>query len=168
MLAGYSHALQVDADGQHDITDIELFLTLSQKHPESIIAGNPIFDASIPRRRRLGRKITDFWVVIETLSFKFPDAMCGFRVYPLDKIAGVTDRYRIGARMDFDTEILVKSHWAGIPCHFVDTKVIYPENGASNFRMLEDNIRITKMHTRLSIGMLLHLPSILKRKFGLN
>lgn len=166
-LDGYTHALQVDADGQHDIGDISKFLELSQANPDSIIAGRPVFDASVPSARKWGRKITDAMVVIETLSLKFPDAMCGYRIYPLDKIIDVLDSYHIGSRMDFDTEILVKSHWSGVPCTFIPTKVIYPENGASNFRMLEDNISISKMHTRLIICMFLNLPKLLARKLGL-
>ncbi|MVY94995.1 glycosyltransferase, partial [Enterobacteriaceae bacterium 8376wD7] len=32
--AGFSHAVQVDADGQHAIEDIPQLLALAQKHPE--------------------------------------------------------------------------------------------------------------------------------------
>lgn len=163
---GFSHALQVDADGQHDLSDLERFLTESRNKPDAIIAGRPLFDASAPLARRMGRKLTDLMVIFETLSLGFPDAMCGYRVYPLDTITDATDRYYIGNGMDFDTEILVKSHWAGIPHKFIDTDVIYPENGASNFRMFRDNVVITKMHIRLLIGMLFNLPRLLKQKLN--
>lgn len=163
---GFSHALQVDADGQHDLNDLDQFLSESRRKPDSIIAGCPVFDESAPSARRMGRKLTDLMVVFETLSFSFRDAMCGYRVYPLDSISDVTDRYYIGNGMDFDTEILVKSHWMKIPNKFIETRVIYPESGASNFRMLRDNVVITKMHVRLLFGMLLNLPSLLAHKLS--
>ena len=66
--AGYTHAVQVDADGQHAIEDIPKMLALAERHPEALISGQPIYDDSIPRSRLYGRWITHVWVWIETLS----------------------------------------------------------------------------------------------------
>ncbi|VTN12381.1 Uncharacterised protein [Raoultella terrigena] len=78
--AGYSHAVQVDADGQHAIEDIPQLLELARRHPAALISGQPIYDDSIPRSRLYGRWITHVWVWIETLSLQLKDSMCGFRV----------------------------------------------------------------------------------------
>ena len=37
----------------------------------------------------------------------------------------------------------------------------YPADGLSHFKLLEDNVRISWMHTRLFFGMLLRLPLLL-------
>jgi hypothetical protein len=66
--------------------------------------------------------------------------------------------------MDFDTEIAVRLFWRGVPVRNLPTRVIYPENGLSHFRMWRDNARITAMHTRLLLGMLPRAPRLLLRK----
>ncbi|EJP4075565.1 glycosyltransferase family 2 protein, partial [Escherichia coli] len=66
--AGYSHAIQVDADGQHAIEDIPQFLAKAERHPDALISGQPVYDDSIPRSRLYGRWVTHVWVWIETLS----------------------------------------------------------------------------------------------------
>jgi glycosyltransferase involved in cell wall biosynthesis len=151
---GYSHALQIDADGQHDTDDIPHFLALAEANPDAVIAGCPEFDASAPKSRLFARYFTHVWVWIETLSFTIRDSMCGFRVYPLAVVIRLADRVRLGHRMDFDPEILVRLHWQGQPIISRPTRVAYPAGGQSHFRLLHDNLLISWMHTRLVFGML--------------
>ncbi len=162
--AGFTHAIQVDADGQHDSSALPRLLGLAKDHPEALISGQPVYDESIPRARKIGRWFTHVWVWIETLSFQISDSMCGYRVYPLEKSLKVVDEEGVGTRMDFDTEIMVRLFWRGTPTIMTPVKVTYPDNNTSNFDVVGDNIRITKMHTRLVITMLLRLFSILKNK----
>ncbi|WP_034211261.1 glycosyltransferase family 2 protein [Arenimonas metalli] len=161
---GHSHALQIDADGQHDADDVPRFLEQARAHPEAVINGRPIFDASVPKARLYGRYATHVWVWINTLSFEIIDSMCGFRVYPLAPTLALLDRVRIGRRMDFDTEILVRLYWDGLRVRNLDTRVRYPADGVSHFQVWRDNVLITAMHTRLFFGMLGRLPRLLARK----
>lgn len=163
---GYSHALQVDADGQHDLNDVEKLLSESKKYPQALISGKPIYDESIPKHRYYARNITHFWVWIETLSFKIKDTMCGYRVYPLAATVGLIKQQKLGKRMDFDIEVMVRLFWRNIELRFIDTAVDYPEHGVSHFRALEDNLLISWMHTRLFFGMLIRIPSLLLRKLN--
>lgn len=163
---GCSHALQIDADGQHDTRDIARFLELARQHPAAVICGNPRYDASVPRARLLGRYATHVWVWINTLSFAIRDSMCGFRVYPLPPTVRLIDEEHIGRRMDFDSEILVRLAWRGLRIVNLPTPVTYPADGVSHFDVLRDNLRITRMHTRLFFGMLRRLPRLLLRKFA--
>jgi len=160
---GFSHAIQIDADGQHAADDIIRFVDASMQAPCSFICGRPVFDQSVPKVRLYGRKVTDFWVFIETLSCRIKDGLCGFRVYPLDEIEVVLDRHYVGSRMDFDTEILVKAVWQDIDLKFIDTPVIYPTESVSHFRYLRDNIMLIRLHVRLLCGMLLRMPWLLFR-----
>ena len=112
---GYGHALQIDADGQHALADIPRFLAESRSHPEAVICGHPVFGEGTPRSRLFWRQLTRFWVWVNTLSFDIPDAMCGFRIYPLGPITALLRRAHLGQRMDFDIEILVRLHWNGLP-----------------------------------------------------
>lgn len=162
--AGFSHALQVDADGQHQIEDSPKLLAEARRHPECLISGQPVYDDTIPKSRLYGRYITHFWVWVETLSLSIKDSMCGFRVYPLEPVQALARP--IGQRMDFDTEIMVRLYWRGTPSRFIPTRVTYPLDGISHFDALHDNLRISWMHTRLFFGMLPRIPSLLKKRRG--
>lgn len=161
---GYTHAFQIDADGQHSLVNIQNFLTLSKRNPQVLLSGQPLYDASIPFSRWLGRWLTHVWVWIETLSFRITDSMCGFRIYPLQKTLSVLDRISIGCRMDFDTDLMVRLFWQGTPVIMIPVKVIYPEGNSSNFDVFWDNWRITKMHTRLVLSMIMNLPAVLFKR----
>lgn len=164
--AGFTHALQIDADGQHDTADVGRFLAQSAAHPDAIICGQPIYDSSVPKGRLYGRYLTHVWVWIETLSFAIADSMCGFRLYPLAATCALIKQVAIPTRMDFDIEIIVRLAWAGLPIENIKTRVIYPENGISHFDMWRDNVRISKMHTRLFFAMLPRLPLLLWRRLA--
>ncbi|MCP3128821.1 glycosyltransferase family 2 protein [Shewanella sp. KJ2020] len=161
---GFSHALQVDADGQHNLADIPAMVARAQAKPDALISGKPEYDESVPKGRLYGRYLTHFWVWVETLSFDIQDSMCGFRVYPLAATERLLCQQALTERMDFDIEILVKLYWQGVETLFQPTKVIYPEGGVSHFQAVADNVRITKLHTRLFFGMLKRLPWLLQRK----
>jgi len=164
---GYTHGIQVDADGQHDLGDLGVLLDEVWKNPDALISGDPQFDGSAPASRVYGRSITRFWVWVETLSLSIPDAMCGFRIYPLEPCIQLLDDRKIGPRMEFDIEIAVRLFWRGVPFVAIPIRVTYPDGGTSHFRVLEDNWRITCMHTKLFFGMLLRLPVLLLRKLGI-
>lgn len=160
---GFTHAIQIDADGQHNVADVEHFITRSKEQPMAIVSGHPQFDDTAPKARVYGRKVTDFWVILETLSLTIKDSLCGFRVYPIQGFEQVFDRFHIAKNMGFDTDIMVKSVWLNIPIEFVPTKVIYPENSVSHFHYLRDNLILIRLHTRLMFGMLIRSPQLIAR-----
>ncbi|QLL13962.1 glycosyltransferase family 2 protein [Pseudomonas chlororaphis] len=162
---GFSHALQVDADGQHDLRDVDNFIATSRTHPEALVCGYPQYDASVPKGRFYARYLTHVWVWINTLSLQIPDSMCGFRVYPLPPVLALVDSVKIGQRMDFDTDILVRLSWRNQPMRWLPTQVRYPVDGLSHFRLFHDNLLISSMHARLFFGMLLRAPLILWRRW---
>ena len=161
---GYTHIFQIDADGQHDSDDVPKFIEMMHKNPTALISGMPEYDESIPKSRLHGRKITNFWVAIETWTMSITEAMCGFRIYPLDAYTELSDRKSFSPKMDFDIDVIVRSYWYGVPIKFITTKVIYPKDGYSNFRMLKDNIRISWTHTKLCFGMIIRSPILLWKK----
>jgi len=163
---GYSHAIQIDADGQHDLVDLPLFLETSRACPEALVTGFPKYDESVPKIRYYGRYLTHLWVWINSLSFEVRDTMCGFRVYPLATVSQLLEKERCGDRMDFDTEVIVRWLWRGGRVQNLPTKVRYPIDGVSHFDVLRDNVLISLMHTRLFFGMLRRLPSIVWRRLN--
>lgn len=161
---GYSHAIQLDSDGQHDWNDVQRFIEASQENPQAMVIGQPIFDVSVPKKRLYGRYATHIWVWINSLSFDIKDSMCGFRVYPIESTVIVLKKASFQPRMGFDSEILVRLKWDNVPFINVPTKVVYPEDGISHFNALRDNIGLTKAHSKLFAGMLIRLPKLIYRK----
>jgi glycosyltransferase involved in cell wall biosynthesis len=157
---GYTHAAQIDADGQHRVSDLRRFVDEARAFPDAVICGRPIFDSSIPPSRFYGRYLTHGLVWLETLSLELIDTMCGFRVYPLEVAFPLLERRRLGARMDFDTEILVRLHWRGASTRWIATPVTYPLDGVSHYRLFRDNVLMTSLHARLLLGMLVRLPML--------
>jgi len=162
---GFSHALQVDADGQHDLGRVALFLDRASQAPDALICGYPEYDSSVPKGRLYARYLTHVWVWINTLSLSIRDSMCGFRVYPLGPTLTLLNDTALGKRMDFDTEILVRLHWREQPMVWLPTHVHYPADGVSHFRLWRDNLLISSMHARLFGGMLLRAPALLWRRW---
>lgn len=147
--AGFTHAVQVDADGQHDLSQLAAFVQAARENPSALVLGYPQYDATVPSVRLQARRITKFWVDLEVGRGVVTDAMVGFRVYPIAQALAVGTR---GDRMDFDVEIAVRLAWAGVPIVNLPVGVRYlteEEGGLSHFQPIRDNLRLGWMHSRL-------------------
>ena len=162
--ARFTHALQIDADGQHDTADVPRFIAAGMAEPHALVLGRPVYDDSVPLSRLYGRYITHAWVWIETLSLTIRDAMCGFRLYPLRESCRLIDEVALPARMDFDIAILVRLYWRNIAFRTLDTRVTYAADGLSHFDMVWDNARISLSHIKLVTGMLWRVPLLIGHK----
>jgi len=148
---GFTHALQIDADAQHDASAAPRLLAAARGEPRALVLGQPVFDASAPRGRRLARLLSVFFCAVETLSGRIGDPLCGFRVYPVADAVAARAR---GDAMDFDPEIAVRLAWRGLPVLHVPTRVRYvarQDGGVSHYRLLRDTLLISWMHTRLCV-----------------
>ena len=146
---GFTHALQIDADGQHDSADIPRLLEASRLAPTALVLGQPVFDHTAPKSRRRARKITHVLCAIEAGTLRLGDPLCGFRVYPID--ASLAAR-ALGRKMDFDPEVAVKLWWNRTPVVHVLVNVRYfsaAEGGVSHYQLVRDTARIGWMHVRL-------------------
>jgi glycosyltransferase involved in cell wall biosynthesis len=159
---GFSHALQIDADGQHEVRDIPRFLAEAEAYPEALVLGKPAFGEDAPRSRRLGRRLSQFWVWVETLSLAIADPLLGFRVYPVPKVVALIQQQHLGSYMEFDPEVAVRLYWRGVLIRNVVTAVIYPQDGSSHFRLVRDNVRLSWLYIRLFFGMLYRAPGLLR------
>jgi polyprenyl-phospho-N-acetylgalactosaminyl synthase len=149
---GYTHALQIDADGQHASADIPRFLELARKRPELLILGAPQFSSDAPKARLWGRLISVGFVHLETGGRIIADPLCGYRLYPL---AAANACAPSSDHMQFDPEIAVRMVWRGVPVHNLPTPVRYEAGGVSHFKLFRDNLRISLMHSRLMCTMIM-------------
>jgi glycosyltransferase involved in cell wall biosynthesis len=164
---GYTHALTVDSDGQHPGECIPAFMQTSLAAPAAMVLGVPRFDASAPRIRVLGRRISNGWVRLETLGAGIGDSLFGMRVYPLEPLVAEMRRRRGMRRFDFDVEAAVRLSWRGVPALNLSAPVRYfspAEGGVSHFRYGRDNALLTAMHVRLFFGFLARLPRLVGQR----
>jgi glycosyltransferase involved in cell wall biosynthesis len=165
--AGFTHALTMDSDGQHPETLIPDFMAASQAAPDAMVLGKPVFGAEAPWVRVMGRKLSNGWANLETLSFGIGDSLYGFRIYPIAPLMKVMHGTRFMRRFDFDPEAVVRLCWAGVRPINIDAPVRYftpQEGGVSHFNYLRDNLLLSWMHARLLASFVLRLPLLLWRR----
>lgn len=167
--AGFTHALTMDSDGQHPAERIGAFMAASAAEPAAMILGAPVFDASAPRIRLSGRRISNWWANLETLWAGIPDSLFGFRVYPIAPLIEVMHHTLWMRRFDFDAEAVVRLSWRGVPARSLPAPCRYftaGEGGVSHFNYWRDNVLLTWMYTRLFFGFLVRLPLLLARRIA--
>ncbi len=161
---GITHLFQIDADGQHDThATCSDFLEESKNNPDALICGCPVFDSSIPANRIKAKRISNNYSEFVAQT-KIKDSMCGYRIYPVEPFYRICRRSFIDSHMGFDMEILVRLIWAGVNVIYKDVHVTYPVGGKSNFRLVRDNIHISFMFARLTVGMWIRYPWLLARR----
>jgi glycosyltransferase involved in cell wall biosynthesis len=161
---GYSHAVQLDADAQHDASDVPRFLAAIRSAPEALVLGVPIFDASAPRIRLYGRQLSRALVWLTTLCFDVVDPLCGFRGIPLASALAWLDAAKSGDHMEFDPELVIELRRRGVPIRSVPTRVVYNPGGLSHFDALRDNARLARVYARALFGTPGYLAQTLRRR----
>lgn len=151
---GFTHAMQVDADGQHDLTQVPVFLAAARAEPTALVLGYPVYDATVPTLRLKARALTRFWVDVEVGGpGRIRDALIGCRVYPVAKTLAVGAR---GNRMEYEVEIAVRMARAGVPLVNLPVGVRYltrEQGGVSHWRPFGDNVRLSWMHCRICTAL---------------
>lgn len=165
---GFTHALVMDADGQHPAAGIAGFMQASAARPGAMILGRPVFGPEVPLERLYGRRLTVWSARIATLGAAIDDPLYGFRVYPVRALLEVLGPRRTGRRYDFDTEAAVRLFWSGVQPINLPSPVRYftrAEGGVSHFHYLRDNFTLIRMHVCLIGEMLFrHWPAILRHR----
>jgi glycosyltransferase involved in cell wall biosynthesis len=165
--AGYTHAMTMDADGQHPTDKIREFMEASRANPDAQILGVPVFDATAPRVRVHGRKLSNWCAELETLGAGIGDSLYGFRVYPIAPLREIMEWQPWMRRFDFDAEAAVRLCWRGVRPIKLAAPVKYfspEEGGVSHFNYLRDNVVLVCMHVRLILEGLVRLPFLLGRR----
>lgn len=164
----FTHALVLDADGQHPIDHIAPFMAASAARPEAMILGRPVFGPEVPLERLYGRQLSVGLVHLECLGRDIADPLFGFRVYPLKPTHAVLTSIRTARRYDFDPEIAVRLFWAGTPAVNLPAPCRYiakNDGGVSHFHYIRDNLRMIWLHTRLLTRLLFReWPRLLRRR----
>lgn len=144
---GFTHAITMDADGQHFAEDLPKFLAVAATQPEALVVGvRDFYAAGCPTHRRRSNAVSTFWFRVET-GVRLGDTQCGFRCYPV----GLTQRLKVrSGRYAFELEFMVRASWVGTPIVAVPVKCTYAGGiRNSHFRPVKDLVHITNMNIGL-------------------
>jgi 1-acyl-sn-glycerol-3-phosphate acyltransferase len=163
---GFSYAVTLDSDGQHEPKDIPLFLQANQQHPGALILGSRNLDG-VERSKgsSFANKFSNFWFYIQT-GRNLPDTQTGYRLYPLKKLHGLC---LLTSRYEAELELLVFASWHGVKLVPIQINVYYPpqELRVSHFRPGADFARISVLNTVLCfLAIVYGLPLRLYRFFA--
>ena len=151
--AGFTHAITIDADGQHFPEDIPVLMSASEENPMDFIIGmRNLTSENMPRRNTFANRFSNFWFRLQTAQ-ELEDTQSGFRIYPLQGLHWlglVTSRY------ESELELMVFAAWHGVRMKGVPVRVWYAPEGerVSHFRPFRDFFRISVLNTVLCIGAL--------------
>jgi hypothetical protein len=154
---GFTHALVMDADGQHPADRIPNFMASSAAAPGAVVMGWPVFGPDAPWIRVIWRRLSNASAALVTQR-TVGDTLFGFRVYPIRPLLSVMQASRGMRRFDFDPEAVVRLVWNGVPLVHLPARVRYlsrTEDGVSHFRYVRDNWLLMRMYCRLAITAVL-------------
>lgn len=148
---GFTHALTLDADGQHLASEVPTLIAESSADPSALVVGQRRIESDVPGIRRFGNEFANVWVWIAS-GKRLPDTQSGFRIYP---VASVLALGLTGARFEMETEVVIRAVRAGIPVRSVPVRVYYPppEARVSHYQGFRDTVRIIDM----VVGLILRL-----------
>jgi glycosyltransferase involved in cell wall biosynthesis len=158
--AGARFAVTVDADGQHQPDEARrllaaLFMASSENPQTCLVLGarRDMNQVAVPWTSRMGRGFSGFWVWASG-GPRLRDSQSGFRVYPVAETLALGTRAR---RFEFEVEVLVRTHRAGIPIVEAPVSVSYspPGGRVSHFRPWRDFGRNSATFTRLIMARFL-------------
>lgn len=152
---GYSHAITIDADGQHFASDIPRFVNEMERCPNAIIVGNRnLNEKNMPRGNTFANKFSNFWFRLQT-GVSLADTQSGYRLYPLAQLHGLNV---ITSRYEAELELLVMAAWSGVNIISVPVRVYYPpvEERVTHFRPIYDFVRISILNVILCIGAVIY------------
>lgn len=146
--AGYTHALTIDTDGQHDPELIPRLLDAARREPLAYVLGvRDDRHADYPARSRLGRRLSNLFIRLES-GRRVADSQCGMRVYPLDLVRAVHCR---AGRFGYEAEMITRAAWSGCPIVEVpiNTRYLPPGQRVSHFNPWWDSFLGVLTHLRL-------------------
>ncbi len=138
---GLAGVLTLDADGQHDPGEIPRLIAAHRVAPRGLVIGVRRFDQSMPRRSRIGNRISTYWIS-RFAGRRVSDSQSGFRLYPRALFDGPPLR---SSRFDTETELLLRAAKLDLPFVEVPIRTIYASDGGTHFRNFRDTLRIMRL-----------------------
>ena len=125
---GLDRVFTMDADGQHLPAEMQRFLDIMETTGADVVVGTRMARTEgMPWIRRKTNEFTS-WVVSRLAGQVIPDSQNGFRLFRVEKLAGLQTS---SSRFDFESEILVLLGRKGARIRSVPVSSIYADERSS-------------------------------------
>ena len=150
---GCRAVVTLDADGQHDPTDIPNFIEVHRKDTRAILIGSRMAQVERFPRQRYYSNRTAAYFISKALGQYLEDTQCGFRLYPAETLRFIP---LTTSHFQTETEVLLRASRRGIPLNSVPVKNIYLNGNAppSNFRPVIDTFYICMVVLQSYLGLM--------------
>ena len=141
---GYTHAITLDADGQHDPLFLPDFLACINERPvEMIIGARDLTAPDMPFHRKLSNNITSLMLSLR-IGHRILDAQVGYRCYPLNDSRlwnSIEDGFQ------FESDVFFKARKLKYALAWLPISVIYNGEG-SHIHVVKDTLRFIRTYLR--------------------
>ncbi len=140
---GFTHALSMDADGQHLAREIPKLLAVAAEEPTALVIGvRTIGTQSVDGLKLFGNRFANLCVSFAA-GTDIADTQSGFRVYPLAAVLALPVP---GERFEYESTVAIYAARAGVPLRSVAVDVYYPPIAErhSHYRKVADTLRIIR------------------------
>jgi glycosyltransferase involved in cell wall biosynthesis len=135
-------AILLDADGQHDPSEIDRFVDAADKERAEIVVGTRMGDVrGMPWIRLWTNRFTSR-VTSKLAGQKIPDSQCGFRLL---RRTVLKDLRPSTARFETETEMLIQAARAGHKIVSVPVRTIYEHGRTSRIHPWRDSVRFLRL-----------------------
>ena len=140
LYAGATHAVSLDADGQHPPAEAQRLAELAVPTEALVLGIRDLVAAGAPRANQRSNGISNWWLSRFT-GRSLADTQCGLRRYP------ITATLALGAQsrgFGFEAEVVLRAALAGLPLVEEPIQVHYPPetDRTSHFHVVRDPTRI--------------------------
>jgi glycosyltransferase involved in cell wall biosynthesis len=139
----YSGVITIDADGQHDVNEIDDFLAEIDKNNPDLIVGSRFGNTEgMPLIRRLVNRTTS-WIISEIAGKKIEDVQSGYRFLKTIVLKNIKLETK---NFDTEPEILLKAGWFNFKITNIPIRTIYYlDEFKSHVNPVKDTVKFFKL-----------------------
>jgi glycosyltransferase involved in cell wall biosynthesis len=134
-------AVLLDADGQHDASEIPKFVEAARQSCGAIVIGTRMNETHDMPLVRLWTNQFTSWITSKLAGQKIPDCQCGFRLLRRSVLGDIK---LSEGRFETETEMLIQAGRAGHDIVSVPIRTIY-EGQRSHINPLRDTVRFFRL-----------------------
>ncbi len=137
---GATHAVTLDADGQHPPTEAWRLATLPVDQEALVLGIRDLAAAGAPRANQHSNGISNYWLSLFSRQ-RLQDTQCGLRRYPLAAALALGGQ---ALGFGYEAEIVLRAARSGLPLVQEPVRVVYPpeRERSSHFHAVRDPSRI--------------------------
>ncbi len=140
----YSGVIVMDGDGQHDISDLDVFIQAAEGEQIGIVSGNRMHNSKgMPFVRYVTNRFMSLLISVACGQY-IPDTQCGYRYIASEVLKEIEFQCN---DFEIETEMLIKASRKGFKIRSVPIKTIYRDE-ESKINPFKDTIRFIVYFSR--------------------